>query len=105
MAHVRRGDLVVVTKGKDKGKRGKVLRVVGDRVIVEKVNLVKRHTKASQKNPQGGIVEKEGTVAIANVALYDEKLGRATRTRWQVDGDTKVRVGVKSGTKFEAAGL
>lgn len=105
MAHVRRGDLVVVTKGKDKGKRGKVLRVVGDRVIVEKVNLVKRHTKASQKNPQGGILEKEGTVAIANVALYDEKLGRATRTRWQVDGDTKVRVGVKSGTKFEAAGL
>jgi large subunit ribosomal protein L24 len=110
MAHVRRGDLVVVTKGKDKGKRGKVLRVVsggkaGDRVVVEKVNLVKRHTKASQKNPQGGIVEKEGTIAIANVALWDEKLGKATRTRWQIDGDTKVRVGVKSGTKFEAAGL
>ena len=105
MAHVRRGDLVVVTKGKDKGKRGKVLRVVGQRVIVEKVNLVKRHTKASQKNPQGGILEKEGTIAIANVALYDEKLGKATRTRWQIDGDTKVRVGVKSGTKFEAAGL
>ncbi len=113
MAHVRRGDLVVVTKGKDKGKRGKVLRVVvakagsrsGDRVVVEKVNLVKRHTKANQKNPQGGIIEKEGTIAIANVALWDEKLGRATRTRWQADGETKVRVGVKSGTKFEAAGL
>jgi len=109
MAHVRRGDLVVVTKGKDKGKRGRVLRVVshrnGDRVVVEKVNLVKRHTKANQKNPQGGILEKEGTIAIANVALWDEKLGRGTRTRIQVDGDTKVRVGVKSGTKFEAAGL
>ena len=110
MAHVRRGDLVVVTKGKDKGKRGKVLRVVaggksGDRVIVEKVNLVKRHTKASQKNPQGGIIEKEGTIAIANVALWDEKLGRGTRTRVSTDGDTKVRVGVKSGTRFEAAGL
>ncbi|HVV83693.1 MAG TPA: 50S ribosomal protein L24 [Kofleriaceae bacterium] len=109
MAHVRRGDLVVVTKGKDKGKRGKVLRVVstksGERVIVEKVNLVKRHTKANQKNPQGGILEKEGTIAIANVALWDEKLGKATRTRWVEEGGTKVRVGVKSGTRFEAAGL
>ncbi len=105
MAHVRRGDLVVVTKGKDKGKRGKVLRVLGERIIVEKVAMVKRHTKASQKNPNGGILEKEGTIAIANVALWDEKLGRGTRTRWAVDGDTKVRVGVKSGTKFPAAGL
>ena len=105
MAHVRRGDLVVVTKGKDKGKRGKVLRVQGDRVIVEKVNLVKRHTKANQKNPQGGIIEKEGTIAIANVALWDEKLGRGTRTRIASEGGTKVRVGVKSGTRFEAAGL
>ena len=105
MAHVRRGDLVVVTKGKDKGKRGKVLRVLGERVIVEKVHLVKRHTKANQKHPQGGIIEKEGTIAIANVALWDEKLGRGTRTRWETDGDTKVRVGVKSGTRFTAAGL
>jgi large subunit ribosomal protein L24 len=105
MAHVRRGDLVVVTKGKDKGKKGKVLRVVGDRVIVEKVMMVKRHTKPTQKNPQGGIVEKEGTVHISNVLLWDEKLGRGTRTRWVVEGDTKVRVGVKSGTKFPSAGI
>ncbi len=105
MAHVRRGDLVVVTKGKDKGKRGKVLRVLGERVIVEKVAMVKRHTKANQKNPNGGILEKEGTIAIANVALWDEKLGRATRTRWAIDGESKIRVGVKSGTKFPAAGL
>jgi len=105
MAHVRRGDLVVVTKGKDKGKRGKVLRIVGDRVIVEKVMMVKRHTKPTQKNPQGGIIEKEGTVHISNVALWDEKLGRGTRTKMVVEGDTKVRVGVKSGTKFPSAGL
>jgi len=102
MAHVRRGDLVVVTKGKDRGKRGKVLRVKGDRVIVEKVNLVKRHTKPTQKNPQGGIVEKEGTVAIANVLLWDDKLGRGTRTKLVADGGGKLRVGVKSGTKFPA---
>jgi large subunit ribosomal protein L24 len=105
MAHVRRGDLVVVTKGKDKGKRGKVLRVVGDRVVVEKVMMVKRHTKPTQKNPQGGIVEKEGTIHVSNVALWDEKLGRGTRTRIALDGDTKVRVGVKSGTKFPTAGM
>lgn len=105
MAHVRRGDLVVVTKGKDKGKKGKVLRIVGDRVIVEKVMMVKRHTKPTQKNPQGGIVEKEGTVHISNVLLWDEKLGRGTRTRMVVEGDKKVRVGVKSGTKFPSAGL
>ncbi len=105
MAHVRKGDLVVVTKGKDKGKRGKVLRVVGQRVIVEKVNMVKRHTKPTQKNPQGGIVEKEGTIAIANVLLWDEKLGRGARTKVVVDNGTKIRVGSKSGTKFANPGL
>jgi large subunit ribosomal protein L24 len=106
MAHVRKGDLVVVTKGKDKGKRGKVLRVLKNgRVIVEKVMMVKKHSKPTQKNPQGGIVEKEGSIAISNVALWDDKLGRGTRTKWALEGDTKVRVGVKTGTKFPSAGL
>ncbi len=105
MAHVRRGDLVVVTGGKDKGKRGKILRIVGERVIVEKVMMVKRHTKASQKNPAGGIIEKEGTVHISNVALYDEKLGRGTRTKIVVENGEKFRVGVKSGTKFPNPGI
>ena len=105
MAHVRKGDLVVVTKGKDKGKRGKVLKVLGDRVIVEKVMMVKRHSKATQKNPQGGIVEKEGTIAIANVLLWDEKLGRGVRTKVASDGGQKIRVGTKSGTKFPNPGL
>jgi len=105
MSHVRKGDLVVVTSGKDKGKRGKILKVVGDRVVVEKVNMVKRHTKPSQKNPQGGILEKEGTIALSNVLLWDEKLGRGTRTRVVVEDGTKFRVGVKSGTKFPNPGL
>ena len=104
-AHVRKGDMVVVTSGAYKGKRGKVLRVVGDRVIVEKVAMIKRHSKATQKNPQGGIIDKEGTVHISNVALWDDKLGRGTRTKIAVDGDDKVRVGVKSGTKFPSAGM
>jgi large subunit ribosomal protein L24 len=104
-AHVRKGDLVVVISGSFKGKRGKVLKVDGDRVTVEKVAMIKRHTKPSQKNPQGGIVDKEGTIHISNVQLFDDKLGRGTRTKIVRDGDAKVRVGVKSGTKFPSAGI
>jgi large subunit ribosomal protein L24 len=104
MAHVRKGDLVVVTKGKYKGKKGKILLVTGDRVMIEKVAMVKRHTKPTQASPQGGIVDKEGTIHIANVALFDDKLGRGTRTKNVVENDQKIRVGVKSGTKFTAQG-
>ncbi len=108
MPHVRKGDLVVVTSGAYKGKRGKILRIVGDRVIVEKVAMIKRHQKPTQKAPQGGIIDKEGTIHISNVALFDDKLGRATRTRNVTEGTSgstsgragKLRVGVKSGTKF-----
>ncbi len=105
MAHVRKGDLVVVIKGKDKGKRGKIMRVLGKRVMVEKVAMIKRHSKPTQKNPQGGIIDKEGTISISNVALWDEKLGRATRTRVVDEDGVKSRVGVKSGTKFTNPGL
>ena len=104
-AHVRKGDTVIVIAGANKGKKGKVLRVVGDRVIVEKVAMVKRHTRPTQKNPQGGIVDKEGTIHISNVQLFDDKTNKGTRTKNVVDGDKKVRVGVKSGTKFSAAGM
>ena len=103
--HVRKGDQVIVISGAYKGKKGKVLRVVGQRVIVEKVALVKRHTRPTQKNPQGGIVDKEGTIHISNVQLFDDKTGRGTRTKNVTDGDSKVRVGVKSGTKFPTAGM
>lgn len=105
MSHVRKGDTVVVIAGANKGKRGKVLRVLGNRVVVEKVAMVKRHTRPSQKNPQGGIVDKEGTIHISNVQLFDDKTNKGTRTKSQLDGDQKVRVGVKSGTKFPTAGM
>jgi large subunit ribosomal protein L24 len=105
MAHVRRGDLVVVTKGKYKGRKGKVVRVVGDRVIVEKVKMVKRHTKATQQTPQGGIIEKEGTLHLSNVLLWDEKAQKGVRSRTVVDGDKKVRTSVKTDTKFPTAGM
>ena len=105
MPHVRKGDLVVVISGASKGKRGKILRIVGDRVVVEKVAMIKRHQKPTQKSPQGGIIDKEGTIHISNVALFDDKLGRGTRTKSVAEGDTKVRVGVKSGTKFPNTGM
>lgn len=105
MAHVRKGDLVVVTSGAYKGKKGKILRIVGNRVIVEKVATVKRHSKATQANPQGGIVEKEGSIHISNVALFDESTGKPTRTKSSGTGKEKARVGVKSGTKFPNPGL
>ena len=105
MPHVRKGDLVVVTSGSYKGKKGKVLRVVGQRVIVEKVAMIKKHSKATQKNPQGGIVDKEGSVHVSNVQLFDEKSNKGTRTKIVADGDKKVRVGVKSGTKFPTAAM
>ena len=104
-SHVRKGDMVVVISGAFKGKRGKVLRVDGDRVIVEKVAMIKRHTRPSQKNPQGGIVDKEGSIHVSNVQLFDDKLDRGTRTKIVADGDGKVRVGTKSGTKFPTAGM
>jgi large subunit ribosomal protein L24 len=103
--HVRKGDTVVVISGSSKGKRGKVLRVVGDRVVIEKVAMIKRHTKPSQKNPQGGIVDKEGSIHVSNVQLFDEKSNRGTRTKISNDGGKKVRVGVKSGTQFPTAGM
>lgn len=104
-AHVRKGDLVIVIAGSHKGKKGKILRVVGDRVVVEKVAMIKRHTRATQKNPQGGIVDKEGTIHISNVQLFDEKTNKGTRTKISQDGDKKIRVGAKSGTKFQTAGM
>ncbi len=104
-AHVRKGDLVIVIAGSHKGKKGKILRVDGDRVVVEKVAMIKRHTKATQKNPQGGIVDKEGTIHISNVQLFDEKTNKGTRTKNSQDGDKKVRLGVKSGTWFPTPGM
>ena len=103
MAHVRKGDMVIVTSGAYKGKKGKILRVEGNRVVVEKVAMIKRHTRPTQANQQGGIVDKEGSIHISNVALFDDKLGRGTRTKNVVDNDQKIRVGVKSGTKFSSA--
>jgi large subunit ribosomal protein L24 len=97
-AKIKKGDRVVLLTGKDKGQKGSVLKVLPkeNRVLVEGVNLVKRHTKATQQDPQGGIKTKEATIHISNVALVD-KNGKPTRVGFKVDGDKKVRVAKTTG--------
>ena len=93
MRRIRKGDEVIVTAGRDKGKRGTVLRFVGDRVAVEGVNMVKRHMKPNpQRGLGGGIVEKESPVHISNIALYNPQTGKGDRIgiRYLEDGK-KVR--------------
>jgi large subunit ribosomal protein L24 len=104
--HVRKGDQVVVIAGKEKGKRGRVLRLVTDkgRVVIERVNMVKRHTKPTQRNPRGGILEKEGSVEASNVALWCGKCVAPRRAKSdEKEGQKKRRVCVKCGTVFETA--
>lgn len=93
--HVKKGDTVLVIRGKDAGKKGKVLTVFPDRqrVIVEKVNVVKRHSRPTRKLPQGGIVEKEASIHASNVMLLCGKCHKPTRVGHRfLDNDTKVRV-------------
>ena len=98
MARLRKDDEVVVIAGKDKGARGKVLKVLveRERVIVEGVNRVKRHSKPTPKS-QGGIIEKEMSIHVSNVMLFDTKANKPTRVRNQIKDGKKVRVSVKSG--------
>ena len=104
--HVRKGDTVVVIAGRDKGKRGRVLRLVTarGRVVVERVNLVKRHTRPTQRNPRGGILEKEAPLDLSNVALWCGKCAAARRSRIDVRStQQKRRVCVKCGNALEAS--
>ena len=96
---IRKGDNVVVLTGREKGKRGVVLRVLrkDNRVLVQGVNMVKRHTRPSAQNA-GGVVEKEAALHISNVALVDPKLGKPTRIGFKfLDDGRKVRFAKNSG--------
>ncbi|EKA9005459.1 50S ribosomal protein L24 [Listeria monocytogenes] len=92
--HVKKGDKVKVITGKDKGKSGKVLAAFPkkDRVLIEGINMVKKHTKPSNINPQGGILNVEAPIHVSNVMLIDPKTGEPTRVGYEVKGDKKVRV-------------
>jgi large subunit ribosomal protein L24 len=92
---IRKHDNVMVMTGRDSGKRGRVLRVLPleNRVIVEGVNIIKRHTKPNpQKNIKGGIVEREAALHASNVQLVCPECSKATRVGHRIDGDRKVRI-------------
>ncbi|MGD2118632.1 MAG: 50S ribosomal protein L24 [Chromatiales bacterium] len=93
MNKIRKGDDVIVIAGKDKGKRGTVLQVMGERVLVESVNMAKRHTKANPNvGEPGGILEKEMPMAISNVALFNPATNKADRVGFKMlDDGRKVR--------------
>ena len=102
--HVRTGDNVVVIAGKEKGKQGKIkaCEPKKNRVVVEGVNMVKRHTKPSQANPQGGIIEKEAPINVSNVMILDPESKKPTRIRKEKQADgSYVRVAVKSGAVLD----
>ena len=92
--NVKKGAEVIVIAGKDKGKKGKVLQAIPsqDKVIVEGVAIVKRHTKPSQKDPQGGIIEKEAAIHVSNVMPYCSVCKKGVRVAKNMQGDKKIRV-------------
>ena len=103
-AHVRRGDMVGVIAGREKGKRGKVLRVLSDkgRVLVEHVNMVKKHQRPTQKLRQGGIIEREGSLHLSNVLLVCGRCDRPVRTGIKILGDgRKQRVCKRCGESLD----
>jgi len=97
-AKIRKGDRVVLLTGKDKGRSGSVLKVMPkeNRVLVQGLNLVQRHTRPTQADPQGGIKSKEASLHLSNVAIADSN-GKATRVGFRIDGDKKVRVAKTTG--------
>jgi large subunit ribosomal protein L24 len=97
-AKIKKGDRVVVLTGKDKGRQGTVSKVLPkeERVVVEGVNMVQRHTRPTQFDPQGGIKNKEAPLHVSNVALVDSK-GKPTRVGFRMEGDKKVRFAKTTG--------
>jgi large subunit ribosomal protein L24 len=102
--HVKKDDTVMVISGKDKGKKGRIIVSYPrqNRVLVEGINMVKKHSKPTQEYPQGGIIEKEAPIHVSNVMLIDPKSGLPTRVGYRVlDNGTKVRIAKRSGEVIE----
>jgi len=104
MSKIKRDDEVVVIAGKDKGKRGKVRRVVdGGRVLVAGVNMIKKHTRPNpQAGIQGGIVEREAPIQVSNVAIFNPETGSGDRVGYRVADGRKVRVFKSNGAEIDA---
>jgi len=106
IAHVRKGDTVMVVAGKERGKKGKVLRVIPEkgRVVVERLNMIKKHQRPTQKVRQGGIIEREGSIHLSNVMLVDPNSDKPTRVGMKALSDgKKVRVARRSGEMLDRA--
>jgi large subunit ribosomal protein L24 len=106
IAHVRKGDTVMVVAGKERGKKGKVLRVIPEkgRVVVERINMIKKHQRPTQKVRQGGIIEREGSIHLSNVMLVDPGSDTPTRVGMKALSDgKKVRVARRSGEMLDRA--
>ncbi|AOH52875.1 50S ribosomal protein L24 [Peribacillus muralis] len=101
--HVKKGDKVVVISGKDKGKQGTILAAYPkqNRVLVEGINIVKKHSKPSQINPQGGIISREAAIHVSNVMPLDPKSGKPTRVGYKIENGKKVRVAKISGETLD----
>ena len=106
MARIKTGDTVMVIAGSDKGKVGKVLRIITDkdRVVVEGINRVWKHVRPTQRNPQGGRIQKDNPIHISNVQPLDPATGKGTRVRAEIRDGVKHRVAVKSGTDLGVIG-
>jgi len=104
MNRIRKGDQVLVITGKNRGQKGQVVRVAGDRVVVSNINLIKRHTKANpQANQPGGIVEREAPIHISNVMVFNPATGKGDRVGFKVlDDGRKLRVFRSSGEAVDA---
>jgi large subunit ribosomal protein L24 len=104
MLKIKRDDEVIILAGKDKGKRGKVRKVLDNhKVIVSGVNMIKKHTKPNpQAGVAGGIVEKEAPIQVSNVAIFNPGTSKADRVGFKVDGDSKVRVFKSSGEAIDS---
>ena len=101
--HVKKGDKVKVLTGKDRGKTGTVLEAFpkNERVLVEGVNMVQKHAKPSQENPQGGILNQEAAIHVSNVLPIDPKSGEPTRVGYEVRDGKKIRIAKKSGEALD----
>ncbi|MBW6516812.1 MAG: 50S ribosomal protein L24 [Candidatus Cloacimonetes bacterium] len=99
---IKKGDLVVVISGQDKGKKGRVLKAFpsNQKVIIEKVNFIKKHARPTQQNQKGGIIEKEAPIHVSNVQLFNEKIGEKTKPVFKKVGDSRVRVCKKTGDEI-----
>ena len=101
--HIKKGDTVYVNAGNDKGKTGKVLEVVRekDRIVIEGINMVKKHTKPNAQHPQGGIVKQEAAIHISNVQLIDPSSSKPTKVGYKTVDGKKVRIAKKSGEEIK----